>query len=67
MKVKELIEILQTKDPEMLVLYECFSERTLMYPTDIYEVYSCKPRPDGWVQNERPDKPTQKYLCFPGN
>lgn len=32
---------------------------------DIKEL--CEARVDGWVANERPDKPKIPYLVFPGN
>lgn len=67
MKVKELIKYLQTLDQNMDVAYRLFSEQCLLTKKEIKIVDLCKPRPDGWIQNERPDMPTQKYLMFPGN
>jgi hypothetical protein len=67
MKVKELVELLNKIDPEMIVCYELFSERCVLTPEELKIVDACIARPDGWIQNARPDKETQKYLCFPGN
>lgn len=67
MTVKELIEFLQKQPPDILVAYCCWSEQILMDEGDIIIEDLCFPRPDGWIQNKRPDMPTQKYLVFPGN
>lgn len=67
MTVKELIALLQTKPQGLQVVYACYSEWCLMEPDDIDVRPLCEPRPDGWVASERPDKPTQNYLAFPGN
>ena len=67
MTVSELIEFLKTQDQELQVIYECCSESVLLEQKDIFEVNACEARPDGWVQNKRPDVPVKKYLSFPGN
>ena len=67
MTVKELIDFLQTHPPGMLVGYRIFSEQCLLEADDIQVVGCCDPRPDGWIQDARPDKPTRQYLIFPGN
>jgi len=67
MKVKELIEFLKKQDQEMIVVYRCFSERDTLQESLIEIVEAGLPRPDGWIANKRPDKPSQKYLEFPGN
>jgi hypothetical protein len=65
--VRELIEYLKTQPQDIPVAYYCFSERLLLRLDDISLGVGCIPRPDGWVQNSRPDMPSQPYLCFPGN
>lgn len=65
--VESLIAFLQTVDPKLPVAYKLHSEQCLLEEGDIEVVSLCLPRPDGWVQNQRPDKPTQEYLLFPGN
>ena len=68
MTVGELISVLQTKPPHLLVVYRCFSEWSLLEADEI-EVRELRspPRLDGWVHDRRPDKPTQEYLTLPGN
>lgn len=65
MKIRELIELLKTFDPELDVAYAIHSEQCLLEPEDIDVVELCIPRPDGWIQDARPDKPTQTYVRFP--
>jgi len=67
MKVSELIEFLQRQPQEIEVVYQCFSEQRLLEQDLITIGKFCLPRPDGWVHDNRPDKPSQEYLCFPGN
>lgn len=67
MTVSELIKFLQTQPQDLQVVYKCFSEQCLLEAQDICVDDLCLPRPDGWVQDKRPDMPTQKYLVFPGN
>jgi hypothetical protein len=65
--VKDLIEFLQTFPPELPVAYRCYSEQVLLLLEEI-EVKECSPpRPDGWVQDKRPDLLWEQYLVFPGN
>ena len=67
MKVSELIDFLQKQPQDIDVAYCCFSEQRLMDEDDIRVREFCDPRPDGWIQNKRPDMPTRQYLLFPGN
>lgn len=67
MKVRELIEFLQTMPQDIDVAFCCYSEQMLMEVGDIDLMNGCPPRPDGWIQNERPDEEKQQYLLFPGN
>lgn len=67
MTVKELIDLLATYPKDLPVAYCCYSEQVLLEANEIELVDLCHPRPDGWVQNKRPDMPTQQYLLFPGN
>lgn len=67
MTVSELIEILKSKQQDMLVAFKCFSEHVLMRPEDISESDLSEARPDGWIHSPRTDKPSAKYLVFPGN
>lgn len=67
MKVSELIEFLQKQPQDILVAYTCCSEQALMDADEIEIKELCHPRPDGWIQNKRPDKETKPYLLFPGN
>lgn len=65
MTVADLIEILKSKPQDMKVIYRQYSERTMLKEVNIEFEEGCEPEPDGWVQNARPDKPSQTYLCFP--
>ena len=67
MTVAELIAYLQTQPQHLLVAYQTCSEHCLLEAKDIEIAEGCVARPDGWIQNKRPDKPTQTYLMFPGN
>ena len=67
MKVKELIEFLKTQDQNLVVIYALHSEQKVMDMNNIEVFEGCRERPDGWVQDKRPDMPTKKYLRFPGN
>ena len=67
MTVAELIEFLRKQPQDLLVASEMYSERCLLDPDDITIEDLCEPRPDGWVQNRRPDMPPRRYLVFPGN
>lgn len=67
MTVLELIKLLQTFPSTLPVAYCCCSEQVMMKPEEIIILEAGKARPDGWVQNKRPDKPSQSYLLFPGN
>lgn len=67
MKVSELIEFLQAQPQDLQVAYQMYSEQCLLESTDIRVEMACEPRPDGWIQNQRPDMPQREYLMFPGN
>lgn len=67
MTVKELIDLLATYQKDLPVAYTCCSEQVMLKADEISVVDLCHPRPDGWIQNGRPDMPTQQYLLFPGN
>lgn len=66
MTVKELIEVLQTFDPELPVAYDKWSECMLLAKEDLQIRTLQKPRPDGWVHHNRKDimYPTKQYLVF---
>ena len=67
MKVSEFIEFLKTKPQDLLVVHGMYSEQCLLDASAIkVEEFSC-PRPDGWVESRRKDKPTMQYLSLPGN
>lgn len=65
--VKDLIVFLQAQQQDLPIAYCCYSEQCLMGLGNITIIDACKPRLDGWVQDERPDMESQKYLLFPGN
>lgn len=67
MKVKELIAFLKKQDQELDVAYGLYSEQCLLESSKIIVEVHCVARTDGWIENARTDKPTQKYLVFPGN
>lgn len=67
MTVSDLIEFLKRQPQHIKVAYRCFSEQTLLEEGDIEVTELCRPRPDGWIQNKRPDMVTEQYLLLPGN
>ena len=67
MTVAELIAFLQTQPQSRQVAYRCYSEQCLLDVAEIELKVMCKPRPDGWIQDWRPDMPAQAYLLLPGN
>ena len=67
MTVKELIEFLKTQPQDIQVACRMYSEYSLLEIDEIGVLNLCLPRPDGWIHDARPDKPTQSYLVFPGN
>jgi len=67
MTVKSLIEFLQTQRQDMPVVFEMYSELCEIDFKSITVQKHCLPRQDGWVHRQRPDKPEQEYLVFPGN
>lgn len=67
MKVRELIKELEEYPKDLDVVYRRYSEHALLESSDIAVGSLCLPRPDGWVPNKRPDKPSKDYLVLPGN
>lgn len=67
MTVAEFIEVLKDLPQDLLVAYRRCSEQKLLEPREISIEEACWPRPDGWIQNKRPDMPAQTYLMLPGN
>lgn len=67
MTVGELILFLEKQDQDLQVAYQAYSEQTLLRLEDIEIIEACEARPDGWIQDLRPDMPARKYLLFPGN
>ncbi len=67
MTIAEFIAFLQTKPQDLPVAYTCYSEQCLLDVEDIRVAIMCEPRPDGWIQDWRPDTPAQTYLLLPGN
>ena len=67
MTVAQLIVFLQAQPQHLQVIYQIYSGQCLLEAKDIAIKELCFPRDDGWVENKRPDKPSQAYLCFPGN
>lgn len=65
--VAELISYLRKQPQELQVAYRCCSEQVLLQASEIQIAEKCRPRPDGWIQDKRPDMPTQAYLLLPGN
>ena len=67
MNVGELIKFLKKQPKDLPVAIRTCSEQLLLEASDIQIAELCEPRPDGWIQGKRPDKPSKKYLLFPGN
>lgn len=67
MTVADLIEFLHTQPQDLQVAYAKYSEQVLLRADEITIAEKCEPRADGWIQDERPDKPKQTYLLLPGN
>ena len=67
MTVAELIKLLKKYPKDIKVGYEIFSEQCLLDETDLKIEELCHPRPDGWIQDKRPDMETEQYLILPGN
>lgn len=64
MTVAELIELLREQPQDLQVAYASCSEHALLIPDDISRAELCEARPDGWIQNKRPDMPTTRYLIL---
>lgn len=67
MTVKELICFLEKQPQDLEVANRIYSEQALLEETEITIEELCLPRNDGWIADKRPDKPSKKYLVFPGN
>ena len=65
MTVAELIKLLEGYPQDLQVVYGIYSEQCLLEEKDVKVFKACKPRPDGWVQDERPDMESIEYLKFP--
>jgi len=65
MTVAELINFLKQQPQDIQVVYEIYSEQKLLEIDEIEIKLLSLPRKDGWVHDQRPDKPTQTYLVFP--
>jgi hypothetical protein len=65
--VADLVEFLKTQPQDVKIAYRCYSEQCLLELEDIKLHDLCQPRPDGWIQNKRPDMEAEMYLVFPGN
>lgn len=67
MTVGELVALLLTFPQDLPVAYKLHSEQKLLEADEPVIEEHCEPRPDGWVQNKRPDKVSIPYLLLPGN
>ena len=67
MTVADLIQFLQTHPKDMPILFRQYSDYTILQEDQICIEEHGLPRSDGYVPSQRPDKPSQKYLVFPGN
>ena len=67
MTVAEFIKYLRKQPQHIQVAYAKYSEQCLLEAEEIELVELCEPRPDGWIQNRRPDKAAVTYLLLPGN
>lgn len=67
MTVADLIKFLKKQPQNLPVAISMYSEQCMLNTNEIQIEEFCEPRPDGWIQNKRPDMPYQKYLLFPGN
>lgn len=64
MTVAELIELLKKHPQDLQVIIPCCSEYVIFGEKSPQVVDKCIARPDGWVEEKRSDKPTQKYLLI---
>mgnify|MGYP001604601929 CR=1 FL=1 len=67
MTVAELIQHLKTFPSDLRVAYHIYSEQALLEEKDVLLAAYTPARPDGWIENARPDKRTETYVMFPGN
>ena len=64
MTVAQLVWLLQQQPQDLPVAYRKYSEQVLLEKEHIKIVELCEPRDDGWVQDQRPDMPSQTYLVI---
>lgn len=64
MTIHELIELLKTYPQDLPVAYPLWSEHLLLKPDKLLVKPLCVVRPDGWIQNYRPDMPSIDYLII---
>ena len=62
--VADLINYLQTIPKDMIVVHSQWSEYKVLDLEEAAIEELCVVRSDGWVQNYRPDLPTQQYLAL---
>ena len=62
MKVKELVELLQTFPQDLQVIVPQYSECVLLDKYGVYTTLKQEARQDEWVHDCRPDKPRVTYL-----
>lgn len=67
MTVTELILFLKIQPQDIQVAFQQYSDYTVLKPEWINVEELQHARIDGYVGEARPDKPTQKWLVFPGN
>lgn len=67
MTIGELINALKKFPQHLPVAYRCCSEQCELEEGELKVASCCLPRDDGWIQDARPDMPSQEYLMFPGN
>lgn len=67
MTIAELIKLLKKFPQDLPVAYGKFSEQCLLEEEELSVKELCYPRPDGWIENKRPDKPHRPYFMLPGN
>ena len=65
--VAELIEHLRQFPQGAQVAFQKYSEQCLLDLDTVCLAECCEARPDGWIQNARPDMPVVEYVMFPGN
>lgn len=64
MTVKELRKLLKRFPQHLQVITPLWSEHRILEPHEIGLIALCEPREDGWVHDNRDDKPTQDYVVI---